>query len=244
MDKPKKQCFILMPFQDDLKEIYTEVYTPVCAEHDLYCWRVDEISRPGSISRDIIEGILSADIIIADLTRKNPNVFYELGIAHSIGNKTIMTAQGLGHVPFDIRDYRVIIYEHSLKGCRQLREDLSKAMDELLVALDRTNNPFQDVLATRSSIGRSLRDPLAKNTDFSEVAPRIRQWLLEHSIRYYDQLSVEILEEIYATPGIGKKVMSGFCSSLMRSGLFPDVEGFNDFIIKYGLDTSGTRRFW
>lgn len=74
----QKKCFVLMPFKERLKEIYTEVYKPVCSENGIECWRVDEIARPGSITRDIVEGILDADIIIADLTTRNPNVFYGL----------------------------------------------------------------------------------------------------------------------------------------------------------------------
>ena len=57
-----------MPFSEHYREVYQEVYKPVCDKNGLDCWRVDEISRPGSITRDIIEGILDADIVIADLT--------------------------------------------------------------------------------------------------------------------------------------------------------------------------------
>ena len=83
----RKNCFVLMPFEPKYREVYDEVYKPVCSANDLDCWRVDEISRPGSITRDIVEGIIDAEVVIADLTSQNPNVFYELGIAHSVGNK-------------------------------------------------------------------------------------------------------------------------------------------------------------
>ncbi|MBA3028936.1 MAG: hypothetical protein FP814_05435 [Desulfobacterium sp.] len=244
MDRVDKQCFVLMPFEDDLKEIYTEIYKPVCTKSGLHCWRVDEISRPGSISRDIIEGILSADIIIADLTRKNPNVFYELGIAHSVGNKTIMTAQGIEHVPFDVRDYRVIIYEHNLMGCEKLKTDLSKAIDELLLALDRTNNPFQEVLATRTSIGRSKRELVTKGGDFSSLPHLIREWLLNNSIRYFDQITMAHLEEIYGMRGVGKRAISLLCKILINSDQFPEPEALNDFVIKHAIDASGQRHSW
>ena len=112
-----------MPFADQYREVYQEVYKPVCERSGMDCWRVDELARPGSITRDIVEGILDADVVIADLTSRNPNVFYELGIAHSVGNKTIMTTQSIADVPFDIANYRVLIYEqtHSWKQetCRR-----------------------------------------------------------------------------------------------------------------------------
>ncbi len=120
-----------MPFAQSLKEIYTEVYASVCAEREIQCTRVDEIARPGSITRDIIEGILDSDLIVADLSGRNANVFYELGIAHTCGNKTIMTSQDIVDVPFDIRNYRIILYDHSLTGCRKLAADLGKATNIL-----------------------------------------------------------------------------------------------------------------
>jgi hypothetical protein len=138
----RKKCFVLMPFTAALREVYDNVYRVVCSELNIDCWRVDEISRPGSITRDIIEGILDADIVIADLTGRNSNVFYELGIAHVVGNKTIMTAQSVTDVPFDIGNYRVILYEQSIGGAKPLAEKLRAAIGELLQALDRTNNPF------------------------------------------------------------------------------------------------------
>jgi hypothetical protein len=146
----KNKCFVLMPFDKKFKEVYLEVYQPVCQANNIVCWRVDEINRPGSITRDIIEGILDADIVIADLTTKNANVFYELGIAHTVGNKTIMTSQSIGDVPFDIGNFRVILYEQTIAGSKELYKKLDLAIKELLKALDRTNNPFQDVVSSRS----------------------------------------------------------------------------------------------
>lgn len=233
-----------MPFSKELKEIYTDVYKQLCDEKDIDCYRVDEISRPGSISKDIIEGILSSDIVIADLTNQNPNVFYELGIAHCIGNKTIMTAQNIDHVPFDIRDYRVIIYKHNLTGCKELKTNLSNAIDELLTALDRTNNPVQDVLTSLNNPKNTLNLLITSSTDFSNVTPRIRKWLVENSIRYFTDLSNELLNQLISKNGIGKKSMSDFCSALMKSGQYHDMEFLNDFILKHGLDATGSRRYW
>lgn len=142
-----------MPFAQRYAEVYAEVYKPACANNDLDCWRVDEIARPGSITRDIVEGIVDAEVIIADLTGQNPNVFYELEISHAVGNKTIMTTQSLADVPFDVRSYRVLVYEQTLTGCRKLGKDLDQALKELLVAMDRTSNPVQEVVSARSSIG-------------------------------------------------------------------------------------------
>src|ERR1044072_4763865 len=181
---PEKKCFVLMPFQDKLKEIYSEVYVPVCTSNNIHCWRVDEIARPGSITRDIIEGILDADIIIADLTTRNANVFYELGIAHATSNKTIMTAQTTNDVPFDIASYRLIFYNHTLNGCKELSRKLDLAIKELIAALDRTNNPFQEVLATRGGSRIKQKPPLIKLVNYPNLTKPLRDYLQERGIMY------------------------------------------------------------
>lgn len=84
-----RTCLVLMPFATEYEEIYKLVYKKACEELQIICYRIDEISRPGSITKDIVDGIIDADIIIADLTDNNPNVFYELGIANSIGKKPL-----------------------------------------------------------------------------------------------------------------------------------------------------------
>lgn len=244
MNRLDKKCFVLMPFSEELREIYTEVYKPTCEENKIHCWRVDEISSPGSITRDIVEGILDADIIIADLTNQNPNVFYELGIAHASGNKTIMTSKSLDYVPFDIANYRIILYEHTLNGCRQLKKDLDRAIKELLEALDRTNNPFQEVVSTRGYRFSKGKTPLAKLIDFSDLPNKILNYFTKNKIRYKEDLRNEHLEELMATPGIGRTMMSRLCTVLMQRDIFDDVDFLHDFVVKHRLDATGTRGYF
>ena len=61
--------------------------------------------------RDIWSAIHAARVVVADCTGRNPNVFYEIGLAHAIGRQTILIAQSLRDVPFDLRSLRVIIYD-------------------------------------------------------------------------------------------------------------------------------------
>lgn len=84
-----KLCFVLMPFKDDMKEVYRDAIKPACKRASFVSLRVDELKGAFNINRKIIEHIFSSDAIIADLTDWNPNVFYELGVAHAIDNKTI-----------------------------------------------------------------------------------------------------------------------------------------------------------
>lgn len=199
----RKRCFVLMPFAPKFREVYSEVYKPVCAANNLDCWRVDEVSRPGSITRDIVEGIIDAEVVVADLTSQNANVFYELGIAHSVGNKTIMTAQSLDDVPFDIRSYRVLRYEQTIAGSRQLSLDLDRAIKELVTDFERTSNPFQEAVASRSSIGSRKRTPPAKYVDVAALPKPMRDWLASNNIVYAEDVAAMDLAKLAETPGLG-----------------------------------------
>lgn len=241
MTEQKKKCFVLMSFAEQYKEIYQEVYKPVCSKNGINCWRVDEISRPGSITRDIVEGILDADIVIADLTSKNPNVFYELGIAHSIGNKTIMTSQSLQDVPFDIANYRVLLYEQSIKGSKKLATDLEKAIGDLLAALDRTNNPLQDALSHRTPIGIRKKTPLAKYIDLADLTPQMRQWLRDKNVIYAEDIANIDIRQMPGAPGLGKISLGKFFGALLEHDLYPDGKALQDVILQYGIRTKPGR---
>jgi hypothetical protein len=234
-----------MPFAEQYREVYDEVYKPVCALAGIDCWRVDELARPGSITRDIVEGILDADVVIADLTSKNPNVFYELGIAHSVGNKTIMTSQSMSDVPFDIANYRVLIYEQSITGSKKLAGELERAIQELLAALDRTNNPLQEVLAHRSPIRLRKKAPLAKYLDLAGLPGRMRQWLVDHDVTYAEDVAQIDLRALAEEPGLGKVALGKFFAAILEHDLHPDAQALQEVIFRYGIKTKpNSRGYW
>lgn len=80
------------------------------------------------IMQDIWEGICSAGLIIADLTTRNPNVFYELGLAHTLGKDFLLITQDLADLPFDLRRFRCVEYEDNSDGYERLRTELSKRL--------------------------------------------------------------------------------------------------------------------
>jgi hypothetical protein len=245
MSDPRKKCFVLMPFAEQYREVYAEVYKPTCDRVGMDCWRVDEIARPGSITRDIVEGILDADVVIADLTTRNPNVFYELGIAHSVGNKTIMTAQTMSDVPFDIANYRVLIYEQSITGSKRLAAELERAILELLAALDRTNNPLQEVLSARTPIGVRKKAPLAKYVDLATLPGRMRQYLVDHNVVYAEDLARMDVRALAEEPGLGKVALGKLFAAILEHDLYPDVKALQEVIFRYGIKTKPDRNgYW
>ena len=108
----KKICFVLMPFKEEYRQVYDVVIKPTVESMGMNCIRADDLNTQKNIMKELVEYIHKAEIIIADLTDMNPNVFYELGISHSLGKKTIMITQSIDKfIPFDLRAYRAISYE-------------------------------------------------------------------------------------------------------------------------------------
>lgn len=127
----RSKCFVLMPFARSFDAVYQAV-SEACTSPDLLlsCNRADDFYNPGHIMEGILMGIAGADFIVADVTGKNPNVFCELGIAHSCKevSSVVIITQSLDDVPFDLRHMRCIVYRDDPGGLRGLRGDIERAL--------------------------------------------------------------------------------------------------------------------
>lgn len=104
-------CFVMMPFGDWFDRYYQDIYVPAIKEAGFEPVRADELFSTGSVVEQIWEQITKSTVLLADLTDKNPNVFYELGLAHAAKKPVVFTTGHLADVPFDLRHLRVIPYE-------------------------------------------------------------------------------------------------------------------------------------
>ncbi len=229
-----KKCFVLMPFAESYREIYEEVYKTVCKKNGLYCWRVDEIALPTSITNDIVQGIAEADIIIADLTSKNANVFYELGIAHTIGAQVIMTSQSISDIPFDIVHYRVIIYEQTISGSKILADKLTQAIKELLVVFERINNPVQEVLSNKI-LKFNKRVPIIEVMNFGNTQSNVRKMVEGENIMYADELKNLDLDKLKVKYHLGQKSLADLVSVIFKNGLYDDLEKLQKYVVENRL---------
>lgn len=118
-------CFLLMPFAGEMRAVHAAI-KGVCASLNIKCERADDIYSQRPIFSTILESIMSSEVIIADLTGKNPNVFYETGIAHSLreSQSVILTAQSLNDVPFDLRHLPIVLY--SLENLQKFELELER----------------------------------------------------------------------------------------------------------------------
>lgn len=133
----KKLCFVLMPLREPFLGYYEHIIKPAAADVSLDALRSDEIYGTRPIIHDIWDAIWRARVIVADVTSRNPNVNYELGLCHSLGVPTILLTQSMGDVPFDYRHRRCIEYHTDRAGWEsQLRDKLKKTVQAVLSGTD------------------------------------------------------------------------------------------------------------
>lgn len=108
---PKTFVFVLMPFSADFEDIYEVGIKAACKDAGAYCERVDEQMFTDSILERIFNQIAKADVIVADMTGRNPNVFYETGYAHALNKSVILLTKDANDIPFDLKHYPHIVYE-------------------------------------------------------------------------------------------------------------------------------------
>lgn len=105
-------CFVMMPFASPIGEYYHHVYEPAIRKAGLTPVRADaDIFGTGKIIDQIWYGINAAKVLVAELTQRNPNVLYELGLAHALEKPVVLVSANDKDVPFDLRHIRVIYYD-------------------------------------------------------------------------------------------------------------------------------------
>lgn len=124
--------FVLMPFDSAFDDIYKLGIKETASQIGMLAERVDEqIFREGILER-IYRQIEIADIVLADMTGQNPNVFYEVGYAHAKGKLCILITKSASDIPFDLKHHRHIIYGSSINNLREnLRGELEWARNEI-----------------------------------------------------------------------------------------------------------------
>lgn len=119
--KPDRQLiFVLMPFNPGYEQVFRAI-KQVVQELGFRCMRGDEEFVSGNILGHILQEIVRARLIVADITTRNPNVFYELGIAHASGKPVLLIAQSEKDIPFDVGATRVLVYRDLFSLQKELR---------------------------------------------------------------------------------------------------------------------------
>jgi hypothetical protein len=117
--RSKKTCFVMMPFAPDWADAVWKTIHESFGHEGINCIRAD-IMPNEVILNDIIAGISKSELLLADVTGSNPNVFYEVGIAHAWELDVLMIGQKGMQIPFDTGHIRHVMYDPSNEGLKKL----------------------------------------------------------------------------------------------------------------------------
>lgn len=122
---------VMMPFSSNFNNVYTAIQN-AAETNGMTCSRADNIWEEHAIIQDVVNLIVKAKVVVCDCTGKNPNVFYEIGIAHTLGKEVILLTQHQDDVPFDLRHLRYIKYLNNEQGCENLSDQISTRLQTIL----------------------------------------------------------------------------------------------------------------
>lgn len=153
-----KVCYVIMPFSDtdscsagQWTTIFNGLIKPAVEEAGLGYRCLRSKARTGNIIKNIVQDLYSANVVIADLTDKRPNVFYELGVRHTLRHRTILIAQSRHDISSDLDGYASHEYDWNTEpGQEQFRANIRDSLQYIEEDPDRSDNPVSDFLQERS----------------------------------------------------------------------------------------------
>lgn len=204
---PKPFVFVLMPFSKEFDDTYELAIQPACEAAGAYAERVDKQIFTGSILDRVYNQISKADLIVADMSERNPNVFYEVGYAHALGKSTILVTRTVDDIPFDLKHYPHIIYNTRLID---LKKDLESRINWHIENPEKRSHQKSSNLLIRVngfSLGESTVVPV-------EIERGKVGFPLKVEIQNKIGKSIEIAEF-----QVGFLCSKDFCSAIIAEGL-------------------------
>ncbi|MHB8150648.1 MAG: hypothetical protein ACYDIB_10835 [Desulfobulbia bacterium] len=226
----KLDAFVLMPFAEEFEDVYQYLISEGLANAGYTVKRADDIKSQNNIIGDIVKGIITSDLIVADLTGANPNVYYELGIAHALNKKVILITQEIDDLPFDLRSYRVVGYSVHFAKMNQAKKELSGLATDAFNGTLPFGNPVKDF----GNINRQSKELSIISNDFENEWPAGEMGLLDYRVKFEDgfeelanivtevgsKLAHEVTPEITKT---GEKLNSGKYTTKQQRNAMRDL---------------------
>lgn len=226
----KKTAFILMPFADEFSDVYEYLISNGLQDAGYAVKRADDIKSQSNIIGDIIEGIVKSDLVVADLTGANPNVYYELGIAHALNKKVILITQEIDELPFDLRSYRVVGYSTHFAKMNQAKKELSELALEAFNGNLPFGNPVKDFgnINFSSDVTENTVTSSEKDTSTEDLGLFDYRVMLEEGFEELGSIVTEVGGKLEneVTPEITKsteKLNSGKFNTKQQRNIFREV---------------------
>lgn len=202
---PKPFIFVLMPFDEKFDDIYKFGIKGAAEEAGAYAERVDEQIFTEGILERIFNQINKADLIVADMTGRNPNVFYEVGYAHSLGKIVLLLTQDVDDIPFDLKHRQHIVYGNKIQYLRkELSSKLSWAINESRGKRKEKDSKCISIsLSNLIQMSRGINSKLEEKINFPEIQEDNLSNQI-HSVKvinkyYYKRLYPSLDSHIYST---------------------------------------------
>lgn len=245
--KMNGSCFVLMPFSEPFNTYYKSIIKPAVNNAKLDSLRGDSLFRSSPIMADIWHMIQEAKVLVAELTGKNPNVFYELGLAHAIGKPVVLLSETIEDVPFDLQSLRVIIYDKNdpswgnklkLRLTKSIKETLSTPVDSVPQMFRKTvksQAPVDPGLVSRvSALERRIflweREGVVFQNDFLDVSSIAKQNVLDAFLNIKNSRDAEYAVQIAMNYGFSSKMIERYLKEYTSASISREV------LKKYGLN--------
>jgi len=185
----KPKVFVITPFDEDFLALYDELKKTF--EDKFEFTNAGDLDNQQNILKDIVEGIYEAQVIIADVSGSNANVFYELGLAHAMNKKVIIITQDVNELPFDIRSYRANQYSLKFYKLQDLIDELNKLLSGAMDNTIKYGNPVFDYLPniTISKSDTKIIEPNSETEDNTENNLVEENNELDDDKGYFDYIS-------------------------------------------------------
>ncbi|GAF70120.1 unnamed protein product [marine sediment metagenome] len=155
---PQKILFIISPIGSEksttrghFDKARRHIIDPVAKDMGYRTIRSDEIPRPGTITNHIIEHLLKDDLVVADMTERNPNVFYELAVRRAVRKPVILMGAIGDRVPFDLAAQRVIFYDLDPDNITKAKEELRRQISEVNSEKFIVDSPIETAISFEST---------------------------------------------------------------------------------------------
>lgn len=154
-------CFFIMPFQPELNYFFLYIQKHLEEKHNIKCERADEKVLTIPLLEKIKMQIFNSDFVIADISSKNPNVYYELGMSHTQNKKVLLiTSDSIKETPSDIRHYEFIKYD--LNDSIYFLNRLDNAIKNLFI--DEYQKLFEQALLLLQTFNKETKNKYEQNT--------------------------------------------------------------------------------
>lgn len=200
LERDEKLIFVLLPFKDKYFEIFNNIIKPVVKEKDLTCLKADDPATNNVIIKDILDNIYKSRFVIADITERNSNVLYEIGVADFISREVIMINDRLEKekqdYPFDVSYRRIINYDNKIAESENFKKKLGDTLDYVLV---NTANPTREP-ETQNIESEKINQLIWQSDLQYRLRARRIEWFTYHPIHFFARFAkfhMDRLKELY-----------------------------------------------